>query len=169
MPNPISSQGVSRAPTSVGDNSCPICYDSIKKQVTLEPCNHIFDLRCITKWFGEKRIAVEAEEETVSYTCPICRTKSTHMNGIPMAIILPCPPELYEEIDKYEAIWGVEESSSQYQGNPSATQVEINQEATQHEGRNGGGSDEPQSTVYEPLELEIEQSEAGSPGTEAQQ
>lgn len=64
------------------DNQCTICFEKYKLQIKCVklPCNHIYHIKCINKWFKQKN------------SCPICRKQ------------FPTDNEIYNRINKIEPL-----------------------------------------------------------------
>jgi hypothetical protein len=51
---------------------CGICHEPLNNRAQIKPCDHLFDLECISTWLAQSRPA--------SQTCPLCRSVMTEIH-----------------------------------------------------------------------------------------
>lgn len=62
----------SRSSSNEAGTNCGICHDALENRAKTKPCDHFFDLECISRWLAE---LTEASQK-----CPLCRGVMTEIH-----------------------------------------------------------------------------------------
>ena len=68
--------------SSTADCQCLICYEEADQYGLLSECNHIFCLKCVKEWRGQKDVG------DIKRTCPACRKESLFYIHVPKIAII---------------------------------------------------------------------------------